>query len=71
MPNFETIAARAETLNQAASTLVLAIRAFRDARAPGGDALTSGQRTTLRTNFAAALTSVEQAAAAIRTELAS
>ncbi len=70
MPNFGNIATQAETLNQQASALVLAIRAFQNARAPGGDALTPGQRATLHTNFVAALTAVEIASAAIRTELA-
>ena len=69
-PNFANIQTQAAIINQNGSALLIAVRDFLAAKAPGGDDLTVGQKTTLRTNFLAALKAVEDAAKTIRVELA-
>ena len=69
MANFLTIRTQVEIANQNASSMLTTIRDFMNAKAPGGDDLTLGQKTTLRTNFLASLKAVEDEVVAIRTEL--
>lgn len=68
-PDFTKIQQDAQTINDQGSILLQRLSAF-NATKLAGLTLTAGQKTQLKTEGLDALTAVENAAAAIRTELA-
>ncbi len=69
-PNINNVLAQADIMRTQASILFNCVNDFQVSRTSAGDALTAGQRGTSQPKFLAAMTALEAAAAAIRTELA-